>query len=97
MANSKNTFIPDYVVAPGDIAKEQIDWLGWSVEEVAVKCDLPLETIKGVIGGTTAVTKLIARRFDKVLGVKAYMWLRLEQMYQGGLDQGKVRIGHCEA
>ena len=93
MTNSKNMFPPDYVVAPGDIAKEHLESLGWSEEEFAERCDLPIETING---GTTGVTRPIARRFEKVLGVKAYMWLRLEQMYQGGLDKGKKRIGHCE-
>lgn len=97
MTDSKNMFVPDYVVAPGDVAKEHIEWLGWSEEEFAERCDLPIETINGVFGGTTGVTRPIASRFERVLGVKAYIWLRLEQMYQGGLDKGKVRIGECEA
>ena len=96
MAKSKNMFVPDYVVAPGDVAKEHIESLGWSEEEFAERCELPIETIGGVIGGTTGVTRPIASRFEKVLGVKAYVWLSLEQLYQGGLDKGKVRIGRGE-
>ena len=93
MAKCKNMFFPDYVVAPGAVAQEHLELFGWSIEELAEKCDLPLVTIKGVIEGTTSVTDIIASRFEKVLGGKAYLWLGLEKRYREGLDSGKVRVG----
>ena len=96
MAVSKNMFDPDYVVAPGDFAQEHLVLNGWSEHEFAEKCDLPLAVIRGVIEGTTSITHTIAYRFEKVLGVNANIWLRLEQMYVKGLNTGKVRIGHRE-
>ena len=96
MAKNKNAFCPDYTVAPGEIAQEHLDLNGWSEEEFARKCKLPLDTINGVIAGTTRVTSFIAARFERILGVRADTWLSLEQMYREGLENGIMPIGHSE-
>lgn len=97
MTKIKNEFFPDYTVAPGEFVQEHLDLNGWSELEFAGKCELPLDTVSSVIEGTTRVTSLIATQFEKVLGVRACIWLRLEQMYQEGLENGLVPIGQNEA
>lgn len=96
MATDKNMFFPDYFIAPGDIALEHLKLFEWSVEEFAERCELDLDIVKGVLEGTAVVTDDIACRFENVLGIKAYLWLRLEQAFQEGLETGKFRIGHSE-
>lgn len=96
MATDKNMYFPDYFIAPGDIALEHLELFGWSVEEFAERCELDLDIVKGVIEGTAVITDDIACRFENVLGIKAYLWLRLELAFQEGLESGKIRIGQSE-
>lgn len=78
----KYTYNPDYAVLPGVTLSETLHGLCMKQSELAQRAGRPLKTINQIIKGKTSITADTAIQFEKVLGVPAAFWLKLEQNYQ---------------
>lgn len=79
---SKNQFIPDYAVPPGETLLETIENFGMSQLELAERTGRPKKTINEIIKGKAAITPETALQFERVLGIPAGFWNNLERNYQ---------------
>jgi addiction module HigA family antidote len=79
---TKNEFKPNYAVPPGETLEETLETLGMSLQELAELIGLSVTTINEIIQGKTAITTDTALQLEKVIGVSADFWLRLEQQYR---------------
>ncbi|MEI6045856.1 MAG: HigA family addiction module antitoxin [Chloroflexota bacterium] len=79
---TKNEFKPNYAVPPGETLEETLEAIGMSQQELAERIGQPLKTINELIQGKTAITADTALQLEKVIGVSAEFWLRLERQYR---------------
>lgn len=84
-ADILNQYEPDYVTPPGETLLETIEALDMSQAELARRTGRPKKTINEIIQGKTAITPDTAIQFERVLGVPANFWLRMEQQYRESL------------
>ncbi|MFZ5906348.1 MAG: HigA family addiction module antitoxin [Nitrospirota bacterium] len=80
--DTKNQFIPDYAVPPGETLLETIEAIGMSQAELAERTGRPKKTINEIIKGKAAITPETALQFERVLGIPAGFWNNLERNYQ---------------
>ena len=84
-----NEYVPDYLVAPGEVLEEYLEYAGISQSLFAKQIGLSEKIIDGIIKAKTAIKVETALRFECSLGRPAHFWLNLEQQYQ----EEKVRLG----
>ena len=94
MKIAKNRYSPDYRIPPGWVLEEHLEARGISPEEFARRCDRSPEFILKLIAGEAALDEETARRFEKLLGLAAYIWLGIEAKYQNHRGQ---QAGHTKA
>ena len=66
---------------PGVMLQERLEELGMSIKTFAVRCGKPESTIHAVLNKKSSVTSEMAIDFEKVLGIPAHMWLRMQVRY----------------
>jgi HTH-type transcriptional regulator/antitoxin HigA len=81
-------FKPDIAIPPGKTLLETIKKLGMSQKELAERMERPKKTINEIIHGKTVILPETAIQLERVLGIPADFWLRLEDFYQ----ETKVRL-----
>jgi len=92
MASKKTfEFRPDYAIAPGVTLLETIQSLGLSQAELAKRTGRPLKTINEIVKGKAAITPETALQLERVLGVPASFWNKLERNYREALAAIKER------
>lgn len=69
-------------IAPGATVKEQLDDLGMTQKEFAVRMDMSEKHISKLINGEVRLTPDVALRLEYVLGLPAQFWTNLEAIYQ---------------
>ena len=77
-----NQFKPDYAVPPGWILEEYLEVRDMSPAEFARRCDRSAELISEIIAGKAPIDPQTALQFEKVLGLKAHIWLGIETDYR---------------
>ena len=75
-------FEPDYAVAPGKIVAEYMECRGLTQAELARRCGRSAELISEIIAGKAPVDPETALQFEKVFGLKAIIWLRIEESHR---------------
>lgn len=75
-------FKPDYAVVPGETLRETLASLNMSQAELAERCGRPKKTINEIIAGKAAITAETALQLERVLGIPASFWTKLESNYQ---------------
>lgn len=73
---------PDYAVPPGRTLQETINALGFNQTALAACTGLSLRHIQRIISGLKPITHHTALRLEKVTGVPARTWNKLEADYQ---------------
>ena len=73
---------PDYCVAPGTVLEEHLAVRGLSNAEFARRCGRSAKLISEIVAGKVPVEPVMARQFEKVLGVSASIWLGMEAEYR---------------
>ena len=69
-------------VHPGDILKHDfLDELDMSAYRLAKEINVPLTRITGILAGSRAVTADTALRLERLFGMSAEFWLRLQAAY----------------
>jgi addiction module HigA family antidote len=82
-------------IHPGALAKANLEELNLSVAEAAKTMRIARQQLHNVMQGRSAVTPLMALRFEKAFGGSADMWLRMQAAYdlaQARKHQGKMNI-----
>lgn len=75
-------FEPDYTVAPGQIMAEYMECRGLTQAELARRCSRSVKLISEIANGEAAIDPETALQFEKVFGLKANIWLRIEASYR---------------
>jgi HTH-type transcriptional regulator / antitoxin HigA len=78
---TKNAYIPDYAVHPGEILEEALEARQIKKGEFAERCGLSPKTISQIIAGVAPVTPEVALNFERVLGVSSNIWNNLNSNY----------------
>jgi HTH-type transcriptional regulator/antitoxin HigA len=73
---------PDYAVPPGRTLQETIDALGLDQRELAQRTGLSAKHVNQVIKGVASITPDTAIRLERVTGVPAHLWNKLEANYR---------------
>jgi addiction module HigA family antidote len=79
---SKNRYIPDYLVTPGEVLEEYIRHAGITQSSLADWTGLSKKTIDEIVKAKSAITAETALRFELTLGRPAHFWNNLERQYQ---------------
>ncbi len=83
MAKAKsNTYMPDYLVTPGEVLGDYLEALGMSQAELAHRTGLAKKTINETIKGKSPISTETALKFERSLGRSAHFWNNLERQYQ---------------
>jgi len=96
-------YVPDYAVPPGETLEEALEELGMSQSELARRTGRPEKTINEIIKGKAAITAETATQLERVTGIAARLWLRLESDYRAALvrqaerEQLRGQIGWLES
>jgi addiction module HigA family antidote len=77
-----NKYIPDYLVTPGEVLEEYLEYAGITQASLADRTGLSKKTINEIVNAKSAITAETALRFECVLGRPAHFWSNLERQYQ---------------
>jgi HTH-type transcriptional regulator / antitoxin HigA len=77
-----NSFVPDYLVAPGEVIEEYLEDLGMTRAELADRTGLTGKTIDEIIQAKSPITPDTALKLEPILGRPAHFWNNLERQYQ---------------
>ncbi len=72
----------DYKVPPGWLLDDYLEERGYSEDAFAKMCGLPAKLISQISEGKAPIDAGIAEAFEKILGVRAHVWLNLETAYR---------------
>jgi addiction module HigA family antidote len=89
MTRLKTQFKPDYTQHPGTYLEEVLDQRQIRKTDFAARCGRPAKTISEIIAGKAQIIPDTALQFERVLDVRASLWLQLEADYQ--LSLARVR------
>ena len=79
-------------VHPGALAQANLDELNLSVAAAAKTLQVTRQQLHNVVRGKSAVSPMMALRFEKAFGGTADMWLRMQAAYD--LAQARKREGN---
>lgn len=83
MSNTRTSqYIPDYLIAPGEVLKDYLESLEMTQAELAIRSGLTKKTINEIIKGKSPITHETALRFERTLGRPAHFWNNLERQFQ---------------
>lgn len=86
-------FAADWASPPGDTLEEFLEERGWSRAELAVRIGFTPKHVNELLKSRAPITAETAERLERVFGVTAGFWLRLEANYQ----QDLLRLRHLDA
>lgn len=75
----------DLAISPGELLAETLDSLGLSQAELARRTGRPVQAINEIVKGAKEITPETALQLERVLGVPAHIWTRLEADYRQDL------------
>jgi HTH-type transcriptional regulator / antitoxin HigA len=73
---------PDIAIPPGETLAETLDERGISQADLARRMDRPVQAINEIVRGAKEITPETAIQLERVVGVPAHVWVRLEADYQ---------------
>lgn len=79
--NPVRGFEPNWTTYPGEHLEEYINENGWSQAELARRAGLTAKLISEIISGKNPVTPETALKLERVLGLKAEVWLGLQSSW----------------
>ncbi len=86
-------FTPDFAQPPGAYLDEVLEQRGIRKADFATRCGRPAKTISEIIAGKTAILPDTALQFERVLDIKASLWLAWEANYQLHAAREREREG----
>lgn len=89
MGTAKDTWTPNWATHPGEHLEEYIETRGWSQAEFARIADLTPKLVSTIIAGKNPITPETAIKLERVLDVRAQVWLNLQMNW----DLYQARVG----
>jgi HTH-type transcriptional regulator/antitoxin HigA len=89
MGTAKEIWAPNWATHPGEHLEEYIEARGWSQAEFARIADLTPKLVSTIIAGKNPITPETAIKLERVLDVRAQVWLNLQMNW----DLHQVRVG----
>jgi len=77
-----NKYVPDYLVTPGEVLEDYLEYAGLTQVSLAERTGLSKKTINEIINAKSAITAETALKFERTLGRPAHFWSNLERQYQ---------------
>ncbi|MBF0182193.1 MAG: HigA family addiction module antidote protein [Magnetococcales bacterium] len=90
--STKNRYVPDYLVTPGEVLGEYLQAHSMTQTQLAMRAGLTPKTINEIIKGIAPITHETAIRFERILGRPAHFWNNLESQYQ----EDRLRLAERE-
>ena len=81
--------LSDLPIPPGEILKEEIEYIGMTEQELAKGMGLSPQAVQEIIQGKRAITHDTAVELERALGIPAELWTNLEAIYQ--LTQARLK------
>jgi len=81
-AKVREAFSPDYSVHPGEILGETLQARSISQAEFASRCGLSEKHVSQIVNGKASISSETALAFERVLGVRASLWMNLESRHR---------------
>lgn len=81
MATSSRSW-PDVAIPPGEVLAETLEDLGMTQAELARRAGRPVQAINEIVRAAKEITPDTALQLERVLGVPAEVWVRLEADYR---------------
>jgi plasmid maintenance system antidote protein VapI len=72
---------PDYVVAPGKLIKEYLDYYSLTKENVAGGLGIGLKTFAGILEGEVQISCEIAKKLEEIIGITSDTWQVMDKRY----------------
>jgi len=73
---------PDSSIPPGELLAETMESLGMNQADLARRTGRPVQAINEIVRGAKEITPETALQLERVLGVPAHIWTRLEADYR---------------
>lgn len=80
-------FTPDYVLPPGAHLEEKLEELGMTQAELADRTGLSRKHVNQLINAEATLSTDVAIRLERVTGMPAQLWTRLEASYRTWLTE----------
>ncbi len=80
--SKKTSYIPDYLVLPGEVLEDYLESYGMTQAELADRTGMAKKTINEIIKGKAAITPDTAFKFERVFNRPASFWSSLERQFQ---------------
>jgi HTH-type transcriptional regulator/antitoxin HigA len=78
VTTQRQQWMPNWSIHPGAILQEHLEARGLSQAEFARLAGISPELVRSIVSGSHPITKETAIRFERVLGLKAYVWTRMQ-------------------
>ncbi len=88
--NPTRGFEPNWSTHPGEHIDEYLEVNGWSQAELARRAGLTPKLVSEIINGKNPVTPDTALKLERVLGLKAEIWMGLQTGWD--LFQARKRL-----
>ena len=82
MSKSAREWKLEYAIPPGLVLQEHLQARGYSQAEFARRCGRSPKLISEILAGKAPLEAKTALQFEKVLGLKAHVWMGIESQYR---------------
>lgn len=90
-SQTKNQYVPNTASAPGETLQEVLEDRGMTQQELAERLGMAPKTVNEIIKGKAPLTHDTALAMERVLGISAGFWNRMEAAYQESLARQRDR------
>lgn len=84
MVNKNNQMRP---IHPGEILKDELDYLGLSARQFAAQLHIPVNRVTQIINGQRGITADTALRLAIYFGTTPDFWMNLQSVYEIKMTQ----------
>lgn len=70
-----NHYQPESVPHPGVDLAEQLEFVGWTIDELASRVEASSEALLLIISGASPITPQLANALQETFGVPSHFWL----------------------
>lgn len=74
------------ILHPGIIVRGEMEYLKIDVEELALRMNLEVATVRLLIAGKCNVSPVIAEKLEHAIGSTAEQWLRIQNAYNARIS-----------
>jgi HTH-type transcriptional regulator/antitoxin HigA len=67
---------------PGDFVREELEFHGWTQQELADRMGRPFQTVNAIVNGRKQITAETALQLEEAFGSPATYWMNLESLWK---------------